>query len=266
MITCDILGPGLANSGLGNQMFCIASTLGLACENNDSATFPQLAMPPFDFYGRTIFHKLPRVSVDTTSTYHEKPYTSTIYNKIPYTENLCIRGHFQSYKYFHEYRENILDMFCLPEYISEDIDKRHSGILENSDSSTSLHVRRGDYLKLAGHYHMLDMSYYQKAVDMQDSEIVVVFSDDIEWCKKEISFDSKKVIFVEEEIDVVDMYLMSKMKNNIIANSTFSWWAAYMNTDKNKKVIGPKDWFGPTRTDSNEVETADLMPEDWTRI
>ena len=76
----------------------------------------------------------------------------------------------------------------------------------------------------------------------------------------------KKIYFVEGEMDIVDMYLMSRIPTNIIANSTFSWWAAYLNKNKDKKIIGPTQWFGPARTKSNEIETRDLFPPSWIRI
>ena len=266
MITCNILGPGAANSGLGNQMFCIASTLGLAYENDDDATFPELNVPPFDFYGRTIFHKLNKMPANqSVATYHEPAYTSTIYNKIPYQEDICIRGHFQSYRYFHEHEKKIKGAFQLPHHISSKIDKKYEPMLGKSSDLVSIHVRRGDYLLLSGHYVMLGEDYYREALGAQENREVVIFSDDIEWCKENLLFSGMKIHFIEGETDIIDMYLMSKVKNNIIANSTFSWWAAYLNDNEHKKVIAPKKWFGPKRP-KNKSEIRDLYPESWVKV
>ena len=266
MITCDILGPGKDNCGLGNQLFCIATTLALAEENQDTATFPQLNFPPYDFYGNTIFHKLNKFPTQFNKTYVEESWTSTVFNKIKYQKNMRIRGHFQSYKYFDHIRKKLLSFFQLPDKITKQIDDKYAQLLQKSNDMVSLHVRRGDYLKLDGHYASLTNKYYQDALDLQDNNQIVVFSDDIEWCKKNITFDNREILFVEKELDIVDLYLMSKIKNNILANSTFSWWGAYLNENEDKKVIAPKDWFGPKRTKSNELETQDLMPPDWIRI
>ena len=88
MLPCDVFGyaPN-SNNGLGNQLFCIATTLALAKDNNDEAVFPDLNFHPYTFYGNSIFHKLNKDAFDkkfVKNTYIEKPYTSTIYNKIEY--------------------------------------------------------------------------------------------------------------------------------------------------------------------------------------
>tara|TARA_A100001515_G_C4589798_1_gene215642 strand:- start:1007 stop:1807 length:801 start_codon:yes stop_codon:yes gene_type:complete len=266
MITCEILGHGADNNGLGNQMFCIATALGLAYDNDDTATFPELMYPPYDFYGRTIFHKLTKLPINVTEVYHEPAYSSTIYKQIPYKQNMSMRGHFQSYKYFESSQDKIIELFELPRHMSSSIEKKYKHILDNAFDKVSIHIRRGDYLKLQGHYASLDLEYYQNALDMINKDQIVLFSDDIAWCKENIYFKNKQVEFIEGEMDIVDMHLMSKIPSNIIANSTFSWWAAFLNKNKDKKIIGPSQWFGPKRSKCNETETKDLFPPDWIRI
>ena len=129
-------------------------------------------------------------------------------------------------------------------------------------NTVSLHIRRGDYVNLSDHHLLLDISYYKNAVNMfKNIEKVVVFSDDIEWCKENL--DIKNTEFIENETDIVDLYLMSQCTHNIIANSSFSWWGAWLNKNDNKKVIAPKKWFGPKRNDLNDK---DIIPETWIRI
>lgn len=89
---------------------------------------------------------------------------------------------------------------------------------------------------------------------------LLVFSDDIDWCKNNLKYD--KMYFVQNEPDYIDLYLTSRCKKNIIANSTFSWWAGWLNKDKQKKVVCPVVWFGA----SGPQDTQDLYPEDWIRI
>jgi len=269
VITCDVLGyhPG-TNNGLGNQMFCIASTLALAAENGTIATFPDLRLEHYKYYGETIFHKLNKVgNKDFVSfVYNEVPYTSTIYSKIPFAEGMKISGYFQSYKYFDSYKDVIINNFTPTDEIIDKIHVKYEKYL--NEKITSLHIRRGDYTTRPEYYTTLDTEYYKKALELAgDTDYIFIFSDDIDWCRKNINFlKNKNVIFVSGQTDVEDLWLMSLAQNNIIANSTFSWWAAYLNRNKNKKVVRPTKWFGPKRTSNNTLETKDLFPEEWIKI
>ena len=115
----------------------------------------------------------------------------------------------------------------------------------NTKYTVSLHIRRGDYLKLQHLHRVLTLEYYKKAIKYFTSEhTFVIFSDDIEWCKSNIGSYFKYVEYIQDE-DYVELFLMSKCQHNIIANSSFSWWGAYLNTYKKKITIAPKKWFGP---------------------
>ena len=91
--------------------------------------------------------------------------------------------------------------------------------------------------------------------------IFAVFSDDIEWCRS--NFHGDKFVFVEDQKDYEDLYYMSLCKHNIICNSTFSWWSAWLNNNADKKIISPKKWFGPGYATH---ELSDLTPKGWTII
>ncbi len=269
MITCDILGKCNNNSGLGNQLFCVAATLSLALDNSDVAIFPDLKKSYYKFYSKNIFHKL-EIGQDkdfVTNYYTEPPYTGTLYNKIDYLDNMCLHGHFQSYKYFDHNSDYIRDTLVLPESVEKLVLLRHKDIL--LENTVSLHIRRGDYVSesLKNRYTSLDESYYNEALSIIGNySKIIVFSDDISWCKEWPFLQDKSVVFIENEPDVIDLFLMSKMTNNIIANSTFSWWAAFLNRNPNKKIIAPKEWFGPQRSKDNKKETKDLIFPEWIRI
>ena len=271
MITCDVIGAAPANPGLGNQLFTIAATVSLALDNDAVAVFPDLLHPPYRFYGETIFHKLNHGTDKgfVKYLYQEEPYTSTIFNKIPYIDGLCLRGYFQSYKYFYHNLKKIRELFVMPQEILETIDEKYNNVF-CFDDSVSLHVRRGDYVKMSDKYTSLGDTYYNKALSkIEDYSKVIVFSDDIDWCRKEFLVnhqDRKRFEFIDGELDVTDLYLMSKIKNNIIANSTFSWWGAMLNSNEDKQVIAPWEWFGPSRVKDNRSETTDLIPAEWKRI
>ncbi len=138
----------------------------------------------------------------------------------------------------------------------------------------SIHVRRGDYVSI-GQTHPLNphplqsLEYYKEAIKIINADKYLVFSDDINWCKE--NFIGDNYIFVDNKIsslenDIFEMQLMSTCKNNIIANSSYSWWAAYFNENKDKKVIAPKLWFGKdyinTITSHDDVIQS-IIPKDW---
>jgi len=171
-------------------------------------------------------------------------------------------GFFQSEKYFIESRDEILKTF-------------NTGLLniekyKNFDfsRSCSIHLRRGDYLKFEESHPVLGEDYYSKAIEIIKEKIdnIVIFSDDIAWCKENLKsskFYDKNLVYSSEEKDYLEMSLMSKCKFNIIANSSFSWWGAWLNNQEGKVVITPKKWFGPSL---NHLQTNDLIPESWIKI
>ncbi len=157
-------------------------------------------------------------------------------------------GYWQNEMYFKEYRKEIV-----------------SGIKKcfnpnfNFESSCSLHVRRGDFLNLLYKHPVQPYEYYEKALEeINPSGNIFVFSDDIEWCKANLKF--KNLIFMDGNSNIEDLLLMSMCKDNIIANSSFSWWAAWLNANKEKRVIAPKLWYQDGTSDDN------LIPDEWNRI
>lgn len=186
------------------------------------------------------------------------------YNEIPFfNENINLIGYFQSENYFINYSKEIRNLFSIDSKTYEILNQKYSNII-NSEKTCSLHVRRGDYLYFPNHHPTLNVEYYKEASKHFPSDFLyVIFSDDINWCKSNLDFLNNK-IFIEDNLDYQDMYLMSMCKNNIIANSSFSWWGAWMNKNENKKVIAPKNWFGAFLL--NTHDTKDLYCKDWILI
>jgi hypothetical protein len=106
------------------------------------------------------------------------------------------------------------------------------------------------------------MNYYNKAMELAPGEKFCVFSDDIEWCRQ--NFKGKDIFFMSNEDEIFDLGAMSKFGNNIAANSSFSWWSSWLNTNTEKKVIVPNKWFGPALASTHD--TRDLIPSDWLKI
>ena len=175
-------------------------------------------------------------------------------------------GYWLSYKYFEGIRDILLQEFTLKNAFNES----NLYFLAKIDScnSVSIHIRRGDYLlskASADLYDVCGANYYSDAIALMSQRIdkahYFVFSDDLEFARREINIPN--VTFVDANCNENfenDMFLMSKCKHNIIANSTFSWWGAWLNTNENKIVIAPSKWI------STLDDSSDLIPEEWIMI
>lgn len=247
MISCRLQG------GLGNQMFQISAAYALALRNNDAACFNlSVCNTPMQgnksiTYVNSIFSKIcDSKNLNFEILYNEPNFS---FNEIKYSPNMLLNGFFQSEKYFYDFKEEIKNLFNLPtDIVKKPIDKL-----------TSIHVRRGDYLKLQDYHLVLPKEYYLEAMDKIKGNFIF-FSDDIEWVKE--NFKGDNIFYSETGDELMDLTLMSLCDNNIIANSSFSWWGAYLNKNKNKKVIAPKNWFGP----NGPTDINDIYPETWEKI
>lgn len=198
--------------------------------------------------------------------YVEKDFSfdENLFNLKPYT---TIEGYWQSYRYFGNIRKQLLADFRFLEGLSKENQALAKKI--NSQNSVSLHVRRGDYVANAhtNSYHgVCGLDYYQKAISEIEKRVpepvYFIFSDDPEWTMQNLK-NVTSPTFVTHNTgpnSFFDMHLMSLCKHNIIANSSFSWWGAWLNENPEKVVIAPKQWFA---VDKN---TSDLLPPDWIRI
>jgi hypothetical protein len=181
-------------------------------------------------------------------------------------DNSYMHGYWQSHKYFFS-RDEILSNFNFRKKTSREnlllIDR-----IKNSNS-VSIHVRRGDYLNKNSIHCLCEKDYYDKAIskilDFFPNAFFYIFSDDAEWVSKNFKSISKRreiVTFNSGFNNFEDMRLMSLCKHNIISNSSFSWWAAYLNASTKKTVISPKKWF----ISNCNHNTIDLIPDDWIRL
>lgn len=284
--------------GLGNQMFQYAAGRSLALRNNselklDISFLQDTRNKPKDYvfrdYDLDIFRlpvsianseeviRLTKRSLNnnvdrvlnkilgTKSSYFKQPHFHFVESFFTKTPPLYLDGYWQSEKFFKPIEPSIRQDFIF-----------HSAIPENSGSlaqeiqqsnSVCVNVRRGDFVvnKLHG---TLDIDYYKKADDLLRSKVdhpaYYVFSDDIEWCSQHLQFYSPvKFISHAHAGRKFSLYLqlMSLCKHFIIPNSTFGWWAAWLNNSPEKIVIAPEKWFG-----TGHEDTRDLVPENWHRI
>jgi hypothetical protein len=189
-------------------------------------------------------------------------------NVLQCTANAFFDGFWQSEKYFATIRKNLLAELIPAVPLSDEL--AHIAQNIRTCAAVSIHVRRGDYVSdptTTAYHGVCSKEWYEKAAEYMKAYVpnlqFFVFSDDFEWAKDNLSFDAPTT-FVKPSpngLECHDLYAMSLCKHNVIANSSFSWWGAWLNQNPNKIVVAPRKWFvaGPQNTD-------DLIPDTWSRI
>ena len=262
MITFNSLG----NLGrLANQMFQYASLKGIA--RNRGFDF---VIPPEDNFGKTDplvkkeslnIHNTFSLDVETgmypNELYPERMHTfdQELFDKCP--DNVDLLGYYQSPKYFNHIEDEIRKDFSF----EKDIDANTNGIMQHfvvGGDAISLHIRRTDYISNPNH-PIQPLEYYEKALRKLPDVPVIIFSDDPKWCHEQEMFEDDDRFVVSDNDTDFDLCLMTKCKYHIIANSSFSWWGAWLG--KSEKVIAPKNWFDASCAHKS-VE--DMSFGDWT--
>lgn len=243
MVTCKLMG------GMGNQMFQIAATIALAFRSDSDYGIPATFS---DAKRKIAFGHFPLASERDARFFYREP--SFTYNEIPYQDGICIDGYFQSEKYFSDFRKGVIDAFGLS--------------YEKNKGVVSIHIRRGDYMELEQFHPFVSQEYITDSIYhfyAKGYKNFLVFSDDMDWCRKTLSgtnFPLCRFQYSNGKSESDDIRRMSGCEHNIIANSSFSWWGAWLNRNPEKIVIAPKRWFGK----SMNHDTKDLIPENWIRL
>lgn len=287
--------------GLGNQMFQFAAAKALALKNNcplllDLSFLEQTATQITDgftnrHYELGIFNN---VAQDFVSDFMRKQFNvgsqkkqwlkrlGFSYSKIyiepsfEFNENLfkqkppvLLDGYWQSEQYFIKEAASIRKAFSFPALAATD--ENNAMLLAISGRcSVSVHVRRTDYLHpaIAPQHGTCSVAYYNEAIKKIQTflpeAVFYFFTDDPIWVKNEFTDQMPNTVLVKNNTGAnswKDMYLMSKCSHHIIANSSFSWWGAWLNANGGKIVITPKDWF-----QTKDLDSSDVIPGQWTRI
>ena len=289
------------SGGLGNQMFQYACGRSLAYrhqtdlvfdmsrlhKNQGGTTVRQYGLDIFTIQGEeineaglrkskpliyrifnTLSIKLRGKGIQTPVYFIETKYSdnTTIENT---SGNCFLSGYWQSPRYFQTIDNLIRQEFIFPNKLNqENLDRLNE--IKNTNS-VSLHIRRTDYVNNAAYEvnGICALDYYEKAIDFISKKVVhpvfFIFSDDIEWAKSnlQIPYLCSFISGNNESNSYIDMQLMSFCKNNIIANSSFSWWGAWLNQNHNKIVIAPANWFVDKILND---QTGDLIPNSWITI
>ena len=285
IVTCQLMG------GLGNQLFQIFTTFAYCIRTNRKMVLPYSDLLTVGkariTYWNTFLTSLKKFTTFTNSTftndylyflqsYNEHNFN---YNPIPNFANDSIKlvGYFQSYKYFENEKNILFDSIGLTKQ-QNSIREEFNELLSNESSNTiSMHFRLGDYKDIQDCHPLMPYQYYESAIlhiitarDLSKPFRILYFCEreDINDVEKIINMLHKSYNFIEfkkvnDEIpDWKQMLLMNCCQDNIIANSTVSWWGAYFNQNEDKLVCYPNKWFGPKLTHN----TIDLFPKNWHKI
>ena len=279
MITVKLIG------GLGNQMFQYALGRHLSIKNscdlymdiNEFETYKLHKYSLQHFQIKENFLKLE--DVPKKSFFYRFKFLNTGVTQernFNFSKNILdtkapnyLEGYWQSELYFNEIRETLLKDF----EVEKPLTGKNLEVFEEIKGveSISLHIRRGDYVsnQQTNSFHgTCSLNYYKRALDYISGEKpddlkIFAFSDDPQWVKENLKTEIP-IRFVDHndaDTNFEDLRLMSLCKNNIIANSSFSWWGAWLNQNSEKIVIAPQRWFN-----NDKVDTSDVVPNSWTKI
>lgn len=239
---------------LGNQMFQIANLIAYARKNQEKIIFPHWKYKDMFNCGFT----------ETQERFNQgKIWTEPGFNykEIPPGINV-LDGYYQSEKYFIESCNYIRQIFSFTKEIQNRVKAINEEILSSECPKVSIHLRRGDYLNYPDHHPVLDMTYFSQAIlKFPTNSIFLVFSDDPDWCQT--IFQGGKFNIIRGQNDYEDLCLMSMCDHNCIANSSFSWWGAWLNPNPKKIVVAPEKWFGKAYS---HFITDDIYCPGWHRI
>ncbi|MBI3632780.1 MAG: alpha-1,2-fucosyltransferase [Candidatus Vogelbacteria bacterium] len=269
MIIAQLIG------GLGNQMFQYAMARHLAKINN---TTLKIDLTPFEDYKlhKYSLHHLGIVAdiaskedLEKVTFIKEKHFHYDVsYKEIG--NNVLLKGYWQTEKYFNEIPDIIRHEFAVKTPLGNK--NLEVANLIKASNSVCLHIRRCDYVPNTYGDQIFDsltLDYYFKAIELlahekQDLKFFI-FSDDPGWVKDNVKLDHS-VVYVDHntaESNYEDLRLMSLCNHNIIANSSFSWWGAWLNKNRDKKVYAPKNWFN---SNVRNLDPKDIIPESWYKI
>jgi hypothetical protein len=253
---------------LGNQMFQYASLRGIADYHNYS-----FCIPYSKFKNQWVDHQLleafllpnlknfcdQEAKYKINQIYSEKTFSFDENYLKNCPDNVDLFGYFQTEKYFKSIADSIREDFTFKPEILNPCKK-----FFKFDAAISLHVRRTDYVEKSLDHPLCSLDYYERSLNQFDSNLpVLVFSDDIKWCKQQSLFKLDRFMISESDCNLIDMCLMSMCSHHIIANSSFSWWGAWLSNSNN--VIAPLHWFGENGYTSKN-DTKDIIPDKWIKL
>jgi hypothetical protein len=266
-----------SNGRFGNQMFQYAGLRGIAAHKNYDWVIPKPNSYGDSNYG--LFDCFEMISVTEknfglinaqsiqTECFH---FNEEFFNSCP--DNINLHDYFQTEKYF----KNIADVICKDFSFKKEILDPCLDIIDDLNNPIFIHVRRGDYLNQSNNHPTCSLSYYKNSLKLfDDSSPILVFSDDLDWCRENF-VDDRFLIPTENPtynhfsdtndgrvksfIPYYDLCMMSMCNGGIIANSSLSWWGAWLIQNPTQPIVAPTPWFGKNYS---HFIMSDLIPDRW---
>ena len=251
----------------GNNLFQIANVVAIGLSHQLQIIIPPFKELPF-FPNLYLYVTGPPVRQGWSAVHqHETSFAYSPLSPPSRNELTIYHGYFQTEKYFKEHEIIIRRLFSPSEEVQSQIDS----IIQKSPEIEicAIHVRHGDYYEIPHRHPPLPLSYYEKAISLIKKPNIgfFIFSDDLPWCRKYLSplLEGNHYWFEDELISgplPLTLFLMAGCHHHIGANSSFSWWGAWLST-KNGIKIFPTQWFGPSL---DEWDVSDIRPEEWILI
>ena len=208
-----------------------------------------------------LFSALRKAGVLRRKSYFKEKHSSYFDESIFKKNSIYLEGYWQNELYFAKIRDLLLRELS-PISPMNDVGCAYLNRIKKCNS-VSIHVRRGDYLNFKN-IAVLDVDYYVTAVEHIRKNVekpnFFIFSDDLEWCKNSLGFLDNCIYVDRTQTEIEDLKLMSFCRHNIIANSSFSWWGAWLNQNPNKIVIAPKGWL------LNDTSSSNVILSDWVKV
>ena len=252
------------NGRLGNQMFQYAALVGIAKNLNYEYTIPNNNELVNCFTLESCTNRQ-LVDGDEVILHESHEFCENLLTECP--DDVTITGYFQTEKYF----ENVRDIIRKDFTFNNEIKKFASSLYSDLSDYVSIVVRRYednfDYVGCANNHRNLPIEYYEESMNnFGVNQKYIICSNNIEWCKNQKIFSRENIII--NDIDVknkgyFDLCIISSCRDFITANSSFSWWGAWLGNNEDKKVLAPKKWYGDGLSNIN---TKDLIPEKWILI
>lgn len=242
--------------GLGNTMFQIAFGIAISKIYKRSLYMIQPVNNPHktcdysEIYKNCIFKEAPKHSkkINELHANEQKWNVGLSFPKLPDDSHIILYGYWQVARFFNDYKSEIIDFFGLP--------------VTTIVNSVAIHVRRGDYLKYQNVHPVCNIEYYMSGINYIEKinnspKFYYIYSDDIEWCKTHFKFLKNKEFILKNEIETLKH--MVSCEYFIIANSTFSWWGAYLSNCPESNVVAPKNWI-------NTIKNSDIYCDGWIKL
>lgn len=263
---------GKIDGQLGNQMFRVAAVCSHAWDHGATPCFPDLTTNrrvgiPTNY--RHLFFRCNAAVPKSRKPFRWKQPREFhfSYIPIPYRSNMEIRGMFQNERYFAHNRDQILNLFSPGEEDLVYIKEKYKELLEHP-LTVGIQIRNFGIVEdkqawVWGVQYGYD--YFQKAMALfPDDSLFVVSTNDLEFARQNVPTENKNIIFLENEPYYIELFLLSMLKHAIISNSSFGWWAAWLNQNPDKIVVAPKYWIDP---DPQFLRGAmEVWPEEWIQI